>query len=94
MERCAWRRGSDPEVNERGVAGDIVLENLSLKENALRKFDLPIDVTYGYLGKLVVRIPWSNLMRDPVHIVIDRLYAVATPQFGSDVRMPTLFAIF
>lgn len=52
----------------------------------MRRFDLPVDVRYGYLGRLVVKIPWSNLMNEPVHIVIDRLFAIAVPQFASNVR--------
>ena len=72
--------------DSRGEVGDIVLENLSLRENALRRFNLPIDVRYGFLGRLVVKIPWSNLFNAPVLIQIENLYAVAAPQFGSEVR--------
>ena len=57
--------------------GDIVLENLQLRPEALAFLKLPIRVKAGYLGRLRVKVPWSNLKSEPVVVEIDRIYAVA-----------------
>uniref|UniRef100_A0A1L8DVL7 Putative vacuolar protein n=1 Tax=Nyssomyia neivai TaxID=330878 RepID=A0A1L8DVL7_9DIPT len=59
--------------------GDVVLNNLKLKENALEELDLPIQVPYGYLGKLILKIPWKNLYTAPVEATIEDLYVFAKP---------------
>ena len=39
-------------------SGDVTLRNLRLKRTALDKFQLPLDVKEGYLGRLTLSIPW------------------------------------
>lgn len=55
------------------------MNNLKLKENALEELDLPIQVPYGYLGKLILKIPWKNLYTAPVEATIEDLYVFAKP---------------
>ena len=38
-------------------SGDVTLRNLRLKRTALDKFQLPLDVKEGYLGRLTLSIP-------------------------------------
>ncbi|XP_077862759.1 intermembrane lipid transfer protein VPS13A-like [Saccoglossus kowalevskii] len=59
--------------------GDIVLQNLDLKESALDDLDLPIKVKSGHLGKLTLKIPWKSLYSSPVVANIDGLYVLAVP---------------
>lgn len=59
--------------------GDIVLQNLVLKQSALDELDLPVRTVYGVLEKLVLKIPWKNLYRDPVEATVERLYLLAVP---------------
>ncbi|EFA76521.1 hypothetical protein PPL_10289 [Heterostelium album PN500] len=62
-------------------SGDVTLENLELKKRALENFNnLPFTVKEGFLGKLSIKIPWNNLKTEPVIIIIDKLYIVATPK--------------
>ncbi|GAM25179.1 hypothetical protein SAMD00019534_083540 [Acytostelium subglobosum LB1] len=62
-------------------SGNVSLENLELKKRALQNFNnLPFSVKEGFLGKLSIKIPWNNLKTEPVIIIIDRLYVVATPK--------------
>ncbi|KAJ3072035.1 hypothetical protein HDU98_004400 [Podochytrium sp. JEL0797] len=61
-------------------AGDVVLQNLRLKREALDKFDLPVDVVEGFLGHLTITIPWSDLKTKPVRIFIKDLYLVVNPK--------------
>lgn len=41
--------------------------------------DLPVQTTYGSLGKLVLKIPWKNLYKSPVECTIENLYLLAKP---------------
>jgi hypothetical protein len=59
--------------------GDVQLEGLSLRKDALRDLDLPIDVKAGFTGKLTLSIPWTQLRTKPVSIQIDDLYVLAGP---------------
>ncbi|KAJ2597508.1 Vacuolar protein sorting-associated protein 13 [Coemansia sp. RSA 1721] len=61
--------------------GDVKLEKLRLKKDALDKLRLPVDIKEGWLGTLTISIPWSNLKGEPVRIHIDDVYVLATPCF-------------
>ncbi|KAJ2453795.1 Vacuolar protein sorting-associated protein 13 [Coemansia sp. RSA 2336] len=61
--------------------GDVKLEKLRLKSDALDKLRLPVDIKEGWLGTLTISIPWSNLKGEPVRIHIDNVYVLATPRF-------------
>ncbi|XP_054740711.1 intermembrane lipid transfer protein Vps13 [Anastrepha obliqua] len=60
--------------------GDVVLNNLKVKENALDELDLPLQLVYGFLGKLVLKIPWKNLYSQPVVAQIEDLYMLVSPK--------------
>lgn len=59
--------------------GDVVLENLVLKQNALEELNIPIQTVYGHLGKLVLKIPWKNLYGASVEATVERLFLIVTP---------------
>lgn len=42
--------------------------------------NLPFQLTHGYLGKLVLQIPWKNLYSQPVSAEIEDLYATISPK--------------
>ncbi|KAI8500253.1 Vacuolar protein sorting-associated protein 13D, partial [Branchiostoma belcheri] len=62
------------------VHGSVVLENLPLRKDALRKLDLPIEVKSGFIGQLTIRIPVTNIRNAPWEIQIKKLYLVAGAQ--------------
>ncbi|KAL8617862.1 hypothetical protein ACOMHN_040210 [Nucella lapillus] len=62
--------------------GDVVLNNLNLKESALDDLDLPVKIKAGHIGKLVLKIPWKNLYTEAVVAEIDGIYALAVPNVG------------
>ncbi|EDQ93002.1 uncharacterized protein MONBRDRAFT_30927 [Monosiga brevicollis MX1] len=64
--------------------GDVELEGLSLRKDALRGFDLPLDVKAGFLDKLRVQIPWSGLRTRSVVIEIENLHILAGPPPAGD----------
>ncbi|WBW73191.1 intermembrane lipid transfer protein, chorein family Vps1302 [Schizosaccharomyces osmophilus] len=57
--------------------GDVTLQNLQLKRDALRKLELPISVQYGLVESLKLKIPWSSLKNRPVEIYIEGIRALA-----------------
>ncbi|XP_046898786.1 vacuolar protein sorting-associated protein 13C isoform X4 [Hypomesus transpacificus] len=59
--------------------GNVVLENLKVKENALSEFDVPFKVKAGQVGKLTLKIPWKNLYNDAVVATLDGLYLLVVP---------------
>ncbi|XP_069383491.1 intermembrane lipid transfer protein VPS13C isoform X9 [Paralichthys olivaceus] len=59
--------------------GNVVLENLRVKENALSEFDVPFKVKAGQIGKLTLKIPWKNLYNDAVVATLDGLYLLVVP---------------
>uniref|UniRef100_A0A224XG50 Putative vacuolar protein n=1 Tax=Panstrongylus lignarius TaxID=156445 RepID=A0A224XG50_9HEMI len=59
--------------------GDVVLEDLVLKQSALDELDLPVKTLFGRLGKLTLKIPWKRLYTDPVIASVDTLYLLAVP---------------
>ncbi|XP_051234052.1 intermembrane lipid transfer protein VPS13C isoform X4 [Dicentrarchus labrax] len=67
--------------------GNVVLENLKVKENALSEFDVPFKVKAGQIGKLTLKIPWKNLYNDAVVATLDGLYLLVVPgATGSDPK--------
>ncbi|KAJ2952086.1 hypothetical protein O0L34_g4356 [Tuta absoluta] len=59
--------------------GDVVLENLVLKQNALEELNIPVQTVYGHLGKLTLKIPWKNLYGASVEAQVERLFLVVNP---------------
>lgn len=61
--------------------GNVVLDNLELKDTALDDLDLPIKVVHGFLGRLTLSIPWKNLYNESTVVVIQDLHVLARPNF-------------
>lgn len=59
--------------------GEVELENLPLKKDALRHFGLPIQIKTGFIGKVKLQIPVRQIRSAPWVIIIEQLYLVATP---------------
>jgi hypothetical protein len=51
----------------------LTLAVLQLKSTAFDGFSLPIHVKAGFLGKLTLNIPWTNLGSQPTVIILDRI---------------------
>ena len=61
-------------------SGEVVLNNLKLRKDALAALDLPIEVTSGCLGEFVLRIPWNALKSKPIQVFMKHLYIIAGPK--------------
>lgn len=62
------------------------LRNVKLRRDALRFLDLPIDISKGIVGTLTLKVPWKNLKTEPVHVVLDQVFALALPRTAEAVR--------
>lgn len=60
--------------------GEIELENLPVKRDALKHLKLPWDVISGMVGKLSIRIPLLTLLTDPWLIKISNLVLIVSPK--------------
>jgi len=60
--------------------GEIQLENLPVKRDALKHLKLPWDVVSGVVGKLSIRIPLLTLLTDPWLIKINNLTLIVAPR--------------
>ncbi|TPX12975.1 uncharacterized protein E0L32_006620 [Thyridium curvatum] len=71
----------DPTQLKVGIwSGDVKLNNLELRKEALDQLKLPINVVEGHLGQLTLIIPWSNLRGAPVKIFIEDVFLLASPK--------------
>ncbi|XP_069683777.1 intermembrane lipid transfer protein Vps13D isoform X2 [Periplaneta americana] len=59
--------------------GEVELDNLPLKKDALRHFGIPIQVCAGYIGKVKLQIPVPQIRSAPWVIIIEQLCLVTGP---------------
>ena len=56
------------QLNMGVLSGDIRLERLRLKAAIFEKIGVPLNLKYGYVGGVVVKIPWLKLGSEPLII--------------------------
>ena len=61
------------------ILGEVELENIPLRKDALRNLDIPLEVRTGFIGKVKLQIPVARLRSEPWVIVFEQLYLVAGP---------------
>ncbi|XP_042405096.1 vacuolar protein sorting-associated protein 13C-like [Zingiber officinale] len=59
--------------------GDVVLKDLNLKAEALNSLRLPVIVKAGFVGSITLKVPWKGLGKEPVIVIIDRVFVLAHP---------------
>ena len=55
------------------LEGYLVLEDMHIKKSLLDTLELPLTLKHGIIGRLEIRIPWSNLHKESIVIDIDRV---------------------
>ena len=77
----AFVKGIDSSSLELDVSrGDVKLQNLELRTEALSSLQLPVAVLGAKLGELRVVVPWRNLGGEPLTIHLDKLFLLLVPQ--------------
>ncbi|XP_078536950.1 intermembrane lipid transfer protein VPS13C isoform X2 [Lissotriton helveticus] len=64
--------------------GNVALDNLQIRENALSELDVPFKVKFGQIDKLNLKIPWKNLYGEAVVATLQGLYILVVP--GSSIK--------
>lgn len=59
--------------------GEVELENLPLKREALRHIGLPMEIKAGFIGKVRLQVPVRQIRTASWVIGIEQLYLVAGP---------------
>ncbi|XP_076684056.1 vacuolar protein sorting 13D isoform X4 [Andrena cerasifolii] len=61
------------------LSGEVELENLPLKKEALRHIGLPVEIKAGFIGKVRLQVPVRQIRTASWVIAIEQLYLVAGP---------------
>ncbi|XP_051012690.1 intermembrane lipid transfer protein VPS13C [Acomys russatus] len=64
--------------------GNVALDNLQIKENALSELAVPFKVKAGQIDKLTLKIPWKNLYGEAVVATLEGLYLLVVP--GASIK--------
>jgi len=64
--------------------GNVILKDLKLKAEALNSLKLPIIVKAGFVGTITLKVPWKSLGKEPVIVLIDRVFILAHPALDAD----------
>ena len=77
-------------IGSGALHGDILLIDLKLRPDCLSVLELPLEVKYGSIGKLSLKIPWTNLASSPVTVNIQVRSILTTPIFY--LKQPTVLS--
>ncbi|CAK86161.1 unnamed protein product (macronuclear) [Paramecium tetraurelia] len=59
--------------------GNVVIENVALKQEILADLELPLELKFSSIGRLILKIPWNKLSSAPVEVVLENILIVFTP---------------
>ena len=56
--------------------GDIKLNDIKLKKDIFNMYKVPLDLIFGQIGELHIKVPWKNLGSSPVEVTISDIQIV------------------
>ncbi|EDV41143.2 uncharacterized protein Dana_GF23570 [Drosophila ananassae] len=62
------------------LSGEVELENIPIRKDALRSFNLPVEVTAGSIRKIKLQIPVRQFRTSPWCISIEGLFCIICPK--------------
>ena len=65
-------------------SGQIDLNNVSLRPDAVDSLHLPLKVKRGFVGSINVKVPWTKLGSQSVVITVREVYLTVEPQYRWD----------
>lgn len=60
-------------------SGDISIGNIAVKREVFSQLQLPINMKFSYVGKLVLKIPWKSLGSSPVEVLLEDIFVILEP---------------
>ena len=76
-------------VDQLTIGGNLILYNLELKLDVLREtlgVPLTFDISRGFIKKLSVTIPWTNLFGQPIELLIDTILIVIRSKTEAEMK--------
>ena len=64
------------------MKGNISLNSLKIRPNALDAFNLPFRVVHGHIGHIEIVVPWASLYASPVVCKLSDVHLLAVPNTG------------
>ncbi len=74
-------------------SGEVELENLPLRRDALRNLGLPLQALSGTVGKIKLQIPVRQFRTAPWCILIENVYVVVGPVNLDEVSRVLFFSL-
>ena len=62
------------------LQGEVELEHVPLRRDALRFLNAAVDVRSGVVGRIRLKIPVARLRSEPWSLTMERVYIVTGPQ--------------
>ena len=59
--------------------GDIVIEKISLKPEAIEMLGLPITLKYSFIGKLIIKLSLTSISSKPVEVILEDVFVNFQP---------------
>ncbi|OWZ18177.1 hypothetical protein PHMEG_0007780 [Phytophthora megakarya] len=82
-----WVEGLDSEKMKVALfAGKVEFRDLRMRGAALEKFQLPMKMKSGSVGKLSIKVPWKKLTSQAVQIKIEDVFLVVEPTDQDDAK--------
>ena len=75
--RCRRRQVS-------ALRGDVRMEGLMLRTDALDGLELPVRVEWGRIGLFHLNVPWSALGRQPIRVTLEDVHVLASHEDKSE----------
>ncbi|RLN75739.1 hypothetical protein BBJ28_00007542 [Nothophytophthora sp. Chile5] len=75
-----WVEGLDAEKMKVALfAGKVEFRDVRMRAAALNKFQLPLKMKTGTVGRLSIKVPWKRLTSQAVKIQVDDIFLVVEP---------------
>lgn len=82
-----WVEGLDAEKMKIALfGGKVEVRELKLKTAALDKFQLPLRVKAGTLGRLALKVPWKRLTKEAVKLVLEDVFLMVVPAHQDEMQ--------
>ncbi|KAJ0399650.1 hypothetical protein ATCC90586_001905 [Pythium insidiosum] len=82
-----WVEGLDAEKMKVALfGGKVEVRDLKLRTGPLDKFQLPIKVKQGTLGRLSLKVPWKRLTTQAVKLVVEDLFLLVVPSHHDELQ--------